>query len=390
MRSVPLAWKNLTHSFRRLLAAVAGITFAVVLMFVESGFQYALFDSTIYVIRNLKADLVVRSNAKYLFEAPHHFDRRRLVQAEAHPDVVRTFPVYVEVGLSTLKRVNNRSYPIRVLAFDVEEDLCYFEGVKSQGHLLQNPATALIDKKSKQTAYNLPLDQPANLANIPTELGGKQVKIVGTFSLGTDFSNDGSLVMTPENFARFFSYRGGGRDPLSQVDVGLIHLRPGADPEQVKKELSELLPRDVLVETKQGYIDREINYWRNSTPVGFIFLLGVVLGFVVGIVICYQIIFTSINDHQAEYATLMAMGYSTKYFIGIVLKTSFYLSILGFVPGFIISAGIFQVLSVYTGLLMEFNFYRIFIIYLLTLGMCVCSGGLAIRKVLELEPAEQF
>ena len=350
---VPLAWKNLTHNYWRLFTAVAGIAFAVILMFVERGFRNALFDSTIYVIRDLKADLIIRSHAKYLFESPHQFDIRRLLQAKAHPQVKATFPVYVEVGQSIFRRVNQPSYPIRVLAFDVEKDLCQIKGVESQARELQSPMTAIIDRKSKQKAYHLPLDEPAALASIPTELAGKRIEIVGTFSLGTDFANDGTLIMTPENFARFFPYRHRGKDSLSLVDVGLIHLRNRADPRQVREELIGMLPPDVVVETKGDYMAREQNYWKNSTPVGFVFSLGVVLGFVVGVVICYQIIFANINDHQAEFATLKAMGYSTRFFIGIVLGKSFYLSILGFIPGLFISLGIFEFLSQWTGLLME-------------------------------------
>lgn len=387
---VPLAWKNLTHNYRRLWTAVAGITFAVVLMFVERGFQNALFDSTVYVIRDLQADLIVCSSAKYLFEAPHRFDIRRLVQAEAHPQVKETYPVYVEVGASTLQRIDTPSYPIRVLAFDVGNGLCHFPGVERLANELRRPMTAIIDSKSKQEAYHLPLDSPEELSAISTELAGKTIHIVGTFSLGTDFANDGTMIMTPQNFARYFGYRGGGGDPLSRVDLGLVHLEPGADPEQVRDELNARLPRDVRVETKPLYAQREMDYWRKSTPVGFIFLLGVILGFVVGIVICYQIIFSNINDHQAEFATLKAMGYSKPFFIGIVLGKSFYLSILGFLPGLLISAGIFEFLSRLTGLLMELTLGRIALIYVLTLAMCIVSGCLAIRKVLELEPADLF
>ncbi len=387
---VPLAWKNLTHNYWRLFTAVAGIAFAVILMFVERGFQNALFDSTIYVIRELKADLIIRSHAKYLFESPHPFDRRRLLQAKAHPQVEATFPVYVEVGQSVFRRENQPSYPIRVLAFDVKQDLCKIQGVQSQAEKLDRPQTALIDRKSKEGAYHLPLDKPAKLSQIPTELAGKQIELVGTFSLGTDFANDGTLIMTPENFARYFPYRNGGRESLSLVDVGLIHLRDRADPEQVKNELVRILPPDVVVETKQRYMSREQSYWKNSTPVGFVFSLGVILGFVVGVVICYQIIFANINDHQAEFATLKAMGYSTRFFIGIVLGKSIYLSILGFIPGLLISLGIFEFLSQWTGLLMELSLTRILMIYGLTLLMCIVSGCLAIRKVLELEPADLF
>ncbi len=55
-RRTPLAWKNLTHNVRRLLVALSGVTFAVVLMFMERGFQNALFDSTVELVRNFDAD----------------------------------------------------------------------------------------------------------------------------------------------------------------------------------------------------------------------------------------------------------------------------------------------------------------------------------------------
>ena len=52
-RRTPLAWKNLTHNVRRLLVAVSGVVFAVVLMFMERGFQNALFDSTVALVQEL-------------------------------------------------------------------------------------------------------------------------------------------------------------------------------------------------------------------------------------------------------------------------------------------------------------------------------------------------
>ena len=388
---IPLAWKNLTHNYRRLFSAIAGITFAVILMFVERGFQHALLDSTVYVIEDLNADLIIHSQGRYLFEAPHRFDHRRLLQAQAHPQVRRTYPVYVETGQSPLKRVGHRSYPIRVLAFDVHEELCNFEGVERKARLLQKPMTALIDNKSKRQAYRrVPLDEPERLPEVQIELAGRQLQIVGTFSLGTDFANEGTVIMTPQNFARFFPYRGAGSDPLARVDVGLIQIRHGADPYEVRRELVSILPGDIRVETKHDYIQQQKVYWSKSTPVGFIFWLGVILGFIVGTAICYQIIFATITDHQAEFATLKAMGYPPRFFIGIVLGKSFYLSVLGFVPGWLISWGIFVLLSSFTGLHMELNFERVVTIYLLTVLMCFLSGCLAIGKVLKLEPAELF
>ena len=40
---IPLSWYNLTHNRQKLLLAMAGIAFAVTLMFVQQGFQNALY-----------------------------------------------------------------------------------------------------------------------------------------------------------------------------------------------------------------------------------------------------------------------------------------------------------------------------------------------------------
>jgi putative ABC transport system permease protein len=36
--------------------------------------------------------------------------------------------------------------------------------------------------------------------------------------------------------------------------------------------------------------------------------MGEVIGFVVGVIICYQIIYSDLDDHMGEFATLKAMG----------------------------------------------------------------------------------
>ena len=137
-------------------------------------------------------------------------------------------------------------------------------------------------------------------------------------------------------------------------------------------------------------IERERNFWRHSTPIGYIFLVGTVIGFLVGMVICYQIINADIADHMPEFATLKAMGYRNRYFVGFVLMESVYLSLLSFVPGMLVSLGLYEALARSTGLLMILNVPRAASVLLLTLAMCIASGCLAMRKVLAADPAELF
>jgi putative ABC transport system permease protein len=131
-------------------------------------------------------------------------------------------------------------------------------------------------------------------------------------------------------------------------------------------------------------------FWRSNAPVGYIFLVGVYVGFVVGVIICYQIIYSDINDHMREFATLKAMGYTNRYFLTLVLCQSFYLSLIGFVPGLAVSFLCYKALSAITGLTMHLTIQESLLVLLVTMAMCIVSGMLAVRKLLALDPAELF
>ena len=161
---------------------------------------------------------------------------------------------------------------------------------------------------------------------------GTRLRFVGTFYLGVDFANDGNLLMTPDNFAAYFPYRVPGSDPLSVVDLAVVQIRAGAKLEACERSSTAAARRCSRVHQEE-FIAREKKFWRASTPVGYIFMVGVVVGFFVGVIICYQIIYADITDHMPEFATMKAMGYRGPYFFGLVLSQASYLSILGFVPG---------------------------------------------------------
>src|SRR3954447_17360461 len=92
---IPLAWRNLTESRRRLLASVAGTAFAVTLMFMENGFRHAMLDSMVNVIERLDGQVMIVSRTLYTLAVPFEFPYRRLIEARQFPEVTGTSPVYV-------------------------------------------------------------------------------------------------------------------------------------------------------------------------------------------------------------------------------------------------------------------------------------------------------
>jgi putative ABC transport system permease protein len=357
-------------------------------MYMELGFLNALLDSTVEVLKHLKADLIIVSKTKFSMMAREQFPLQRIHQADAH-EAVRVYPLYTETIASLLRKHGQKSHNIRAIAFPRHARVFHTPEILDQQERLATPHTALVDTKSR-AKYGIPMD-PTKLPGFRGELAQRSIRLVGQFTMATDFVNHGNLIMTADNFAKYFHFRVPGGDPLTAVDVGIVQITDNrSDVETIRQEITESLPKDVRMFTKREFIQRERKFWQTNTPVGYVFTVGAVMGFVIGVIICYQIIYSDIADHLSEFATLKAMGYTNRYFVGLVLAQSFYLSLFGFVPGSLISWGLYRLIAWKTGMLMDFQPGVAALVLASTILMCICSGMLALRKLIATDPASLF
>jgi putative ABC transport system permease protein len=385
---VPLAWLNLTHDRKKFVTSLGGVAFAVMLMFLFSGFMNALYDSQVQLLGKLNGEVIMVNRLKTNMFVPEPFALRRLYQARAFDGVEDAYPMYIS-DVNWKNPLTKKSFAVRTLAFNPGDPVLNIPAVTAQLSALQKQNTALIDSRAR--AEIGPTE-----AGIVSELAERTLQIVGTFELGTDFaSGNGNLIMSDVNFLRYFANRGPEEDQRSfaTVDVGVIRLSPGANVDKVVKALSQALPDDVLVMAKdgpKGFVNRERVYWQESTTIGFIFTLLTVMSFFVGIILVYQILYTDVADHWAEYATLKAMGYTNTFLLGVVIQEALLLSVLGFIPGFAISYLLYNGAAGVTGLLFQMTPERVGNLFLATLVMCIFSGAIAVRKVQATDPAEVF
>jgi putative ABC transport system permease protein len=380
----PLAWHNLTHDPKRLGLAVGGIGFAVLLMFMQLGFRGALFDSTLALPKRFDADIILINPQRYTLTVYQKIPRKYLQLLESLPAVVSAEALYLENIRSFWKRDERPAGPpIRVLAFNPNEAPLDIPEIKAQTKLLEQADSVLLDRKSKTDFQGVGVGDYV-------ELNGRRVKIVGTYELGTDFADDGTIVCNDRTFQKAFFPHLEGEQGLEAIDVGLVKVKEGTSIDEARTAIDDLLPPDALVMTKPQFLEFEHRYWSTSTPIGYVFLLGTIMGFLVGMIICYQILFSDIADHLKEFATLKAMGYRPRFFISVVLQESVLLSVFGFGPGLAISVLLYEVVHLATGLVMQIDMSRIVLVAVLTTVMCVVSGCLTMRQVLTADPAELF
>ena len=382
-RKIPLAWLLLSRQPLRLLVAIAGISFAGILMFMQLGFRDGLFDASVTVHRMLDADLVLISPRSKSSISMSGFPKRRLIQALAQNDVLSVAPVNLNY-LLWRNPENLKTRSILALGFNPEDSLLIDNEFQTKAESLKNPGRVLFDTLSRPEFG--PIEEwYITGKNVETEVAGKRVKVEGLVELGPSFGADGNLITSRETFLRLLP-----SNPKGSIEIGLIKLSDKSDHQFIKNILNKSLPNDVRVLTKKEFIDFEKNYWRDSTAIGFIFSLGALMGFVVGCVVVYQILYSDVSDHLPEYATLMAMGYRLKTLLFVVAREGFLLALFGYLPAYISGQILYAVIRDSTKLPISMDASKSVLIFVLILVMCMGSAAIAMRKLVDADPAEIF
>jgi putative ABC transport system permease protein len=381
---IPLAWLQLTREKVRFLIALAGIGFADILMFMQLGFKTALLNSSVMMHENVEGDVFLLSPQSDALIAMNSFSSRRLYEALGVEGVKSVNSMYIGFGIWK-NPVDQNTRQIMVIGFNPKENIISLPGISENLDQIKLPDVVLFDDQSR-TEFG-PIAEIYNTQKtVETELEKRKIKVGGLFSLGSTFGADGNIITSDLNFLRLFPQRDKGL-----IDMGVITLEENANVEAVLATLKEKLNGgDVLVLSKEEFVNYERNYWETSTAIGFIFGLGTAMGLVVGTVIVYQILYTDVADHLPEYATLKAMGYTDFYLLTLVFQEAIILACIGFIPGIGISTFLYYNAAKATGLPIFMTKSLALLVYILTVTMCFVSGAIAVGKLKAADPADIF
>ncbi len=388
---IPLAWLQLIRNKLRSLVAVAGIAFIVILMFMQLGFQDALYSSATQVHRSLEGDLFLVSSQYKALTATQSFSRTRLYQALGFDGVESVTPIYL--GFAKFKNPDTgEKYSIYVMGFEPGKPVINLPGIEKNIDKLKLADVVLFDENSRPEFGDVAQrfqqgETEPTIEIFPFDsLTGYRVRVGGLFSLGPSFGVDGNLIVSDTTFLRIFP----NSRPPDKIDIGTIALSPGVNPEHILQKLRDKLPNDVLIFTHENFINFEKEYWANRTPIGFILNLMLTMGSVVGIVIVYQILFSNIASQLVAYATLKAIGYANNYLLTVVFKQAFILAVLGYIPGLIISNFLYDFAMKATKLPIDMSLNNALIVLVATALMCMISGALTINQLRSADPADIF
>lgn len=402
----PLAWKNLVHNKVRTAVALAGVGFAVILMFMQIGFKGAVKKTATQIYDALDFDLMLRSSVYSHLTDPRTFPRERIYQAASLPEVESAQPFYLglsewqapQPGIRAGDSLTGTWRGIITMGVDPYDSGFRIDEIRTAVSKLTDRRFVLVDRKSGSEFG------PANGEKfgeqdigVTTSLGKGRFQIVGTFELGAGLACNGACLTNPDGFAKACYWQ-----PLDEVNFGLVRVHEGQDPLEVQRQLQELLgrpfaegppsarPADVEVLTRAQVNAREEKRWVEGTPLGQIFDMGVWVAVFVGVAIVYQVLSTDIASMMGEYATLKAMGYPNSYLTQVVLQQSVLLAVVGYVPSLLISWILYVIVGRESGMPMQMTPMIGVTVIGLAVLMCVLSGVAALRKLYQADPADLF
>jgi putative ABC transport system permease protein len=378
---VPLAWRNLLANKSRLLRSSGGIGFAVLLMLMQLGFERAFFNASLEVIRLLDGDIFLQRASKYRFATKDPFPAQDLTTAGAVTGVASAWPLYADWHHVFWRNpVDGKDFLVRVFAFDPDQPVLSLPELNANLRELSDLDAAIVDRRGRRF---LGMDPPPSAA----ELNGSKIKIIGSFALGPDFENDGTVVIGDRTFAKLLPNPRGG---APNVELGVIKLHPGSDLDTVKQAIAAAVPANVAVLSKAQLLELERKFQADVSSAGPIFVMGTLVGFIVGMLISYQIIYTDVAEQQPQYATMKAMGYRTRYLVQVVLEQGTLSALAGWVPACLLAVLLFKVVGDMALLPLHMTVGLALVSLALTLAMCLISAVLAVRRVISADPAEVF
>jgi putative ABC transport system permease protein len=380
---LPIGWLQLVHNKARLAAAVAGVSFASVLVLMQLGFLGALIGSIRLPYDQMNADILISASDMNTLADGSPLPRQRMFEALSVEGVARATPLYY--GKVEWKQPDGTIRNLDVFGIDPSSQTIRNPAINARLTDIARADVALIDAKTRNAPNGLfaqiAMDQPYRF-----EVKGRTLTIVGTFEIGGGFSADGYLVTSDQTFLRLFPQRVAGAP-----NHILVSLAPGADVRSTVERLRAVLPAyDSTVRTVAEAFDKDQAFQTTQRPVGLVFGFGIVIGVLVGIIIVYQVLSTDVAEHLKEYATFKAIGYPQRFFLGIVFEEALILAALGFIPGFIVSLGLYAMVSTVTGLPLAMTGARAVFVLIGVLGMCLLSGAIATRKLARANPADLF
>ena len=370
-----LAWKNLLHDKLRFAITVAGVAFAVTLVFVQVGLFLGLLDNASVTIDHLDADLWVTSRNTPNVDFAHAFPETLVQRVRSVPGVERAdnlMVAFVNVALPNGAEEGMLIYGLEDFArwgipWRVEEG----------------------DVADLRRGDYLFLDDSAERRFGPFAVGeyreilGRRMKIIGRTREALSFTT------APIGFVDFhLAQKLAGERLADRATYIVVRTAPGADRAAVAAAIRQRLPyNDVYA--SEAWAARSRRYWVTSTGIGLNMYITVFLGCLVGIVVVAQTLYTSTMEHLKEFGTVKAIGGGNGDIYRILAQQASIAAVVGFLAGGAMAFALRPAMAaIHLKLIIPESFAAA--VFVGTLLLCLAAAIVSFRKVAAIDPALVF
>jgi len=374
-----LAFKMLLQERGRLVITLIGIVFSTVLTLIEVGIYLGMMGNATSVVRHTDADIWVVSKNVPNFDFTQPFPAYRINRIRALDDVLWAEKIHVWFGF--LKLADGRREQAQVIGFNPDTGVggpwAMATGTPSDvkgGHYI------IMDQSSRQRLGKLELGSMWEL-NLFKE---QSFKLVGLSREALSFTTIPVIFTSYNEMDQLLM----GTDFESQTSFIVVKLKDPGSAEKVAQNLRTVLP-DNDVYTKQGFIDRTVNYWTIQTGIGLAFFLTAILAVLIGGAIVGQTIYAGTIEHLRDYGTLKAMGAQNGDINLVILTQAAVSAVSGFAIGMIVTfaarGGIES-----AGVIMQLPLQLLAVVFVIIVVTCLGAAYISVRKVKMLDPVMVF
>jgi putative ABC transport system permease protein len=314
-----LALKTLIADRGKVLTALVGVVFSVVLVNVQGGLFFGLIRKASLLVDQGNADIWVGHKKMNNVDFPQDVPRRLADRIRSIEGVKNAEPYLV--GHSVMSLPDGGFEYVLVVGCDPDTLLgATMPGMESVEELRRADAI-VIDEFD---AHKLGSPKIGDVR----EIGRRRARVVG-FTQGVL-----GFLVTPYVFTtidRAAEYLGRESDMASYF---LVQAEEGASLAEVCRRIHERLP-DLEAFTREQYAGTTIAYWLQRTGLGISFGAATGLGLIVGLIIVGQTLYASVLDRLSEFGALKAIGAQEWQVRTLILRQALSLAVVGSAIGLV-------------------------------------------------------
>ncbi|MCI0414773.1 ABC transporter permease [bacterium] len=369
-----LAFKNLIHDRIRLTITLTGISFSVVLILIQVGMFLGMTSNSSTVIEHSAGDIWIMARNSQNFDMVNPFPESLVTAARSVKGVEWAENLIQQFAYMRLE--NGGTEQIEIIGFDLNGKVGRpWNVIQGDVKDLRGSDAIFVDETAMERLGRMQVGENRELVR-------KKVRIAGTTRGIMSFTTAPYIFTSYESAQRIVPEQLAGKTTYIVVKVA-----PGFSVESVKKQLQQRF-RNYDVHTSKDWAKKTRDYWTWQTGIGAGFFGNAFMGFIVGLVIVSQTIYSATMDHIREYGTLKAIGAKNSHVYSVILKQAGFSAVAGFVLATILQ----QIILIVKPLTVQIDAPPALYVgtFLLTLFMCGLAATISVRRVASIDPVEVF